>query len=282
MILRAYLASALTGLGASRAEILSIQERIEKACASHRVELYLPAKATDPVSHPDVPANVVFATDRRELLKRDFLILLTHVPSFGSGQEAQLASNSLMPILLISPVGGKVSRMLLGIPTLKYEVETDEAGFDEKLGEALDLIRPIAGSRRELISKLNKIGIGQRIKSLREERAISREEFADMVGVTAEEIASVEDEPVSISNPSVVMMRKIAEVLAVTLAEICDPLYVDAANSEIIRQLVHGVPLASLEYRDSKLGAYWRTVAPQDVQVVLRRILTHILERGLQ
>ena len=60
MRLRAYLASALTGLGESRAEILALQERIEATCVAHGFEVYRPAKVTDPVQHPPVTRGCVF------------------------------------------------------------------------------------------------------------------------------------------------------------------------------------------------------------------------------
>src|SRR2546426_6133471 len=83
MTLRAYLASALTGLGESRDEVLRLQDRIERVCAEHGIEVYRPVKATDPLRHAQVAAADVYTIDRRELLGRDLLILMTHVPSFG-------------------------------------------------------------------------------------------------------------------------------------------------------------------------------------------------------
>ncbi len=282
MRLRAYLASALTNLGGNREEILSLQERVEKVCHVHFVDLYRPVKHTDPVKHPNVTPNLVFITDRQQVLDSDFLILLAHVPSFGGGQEVQLASGALMPILIIRPVGGSVSRMLLGIPTIKYEVEAEDTSFDERLAEALDLIRPIAGSRKEFISRMNKLDIGYRIRILREEAGLTQEELGEQIGVAETEIESIEGGPSSVANLSLIMIRKIADVLGVSPAEICDPLFVDAASSEIVKQLAHGVPLSALEYRDSRRGNYWRTVAPQDALAVLRRILIHVLERELR
>lgn len=281
MLLTAYLASALTGLGGSREQVLALQDRIERLCTEHGIEVYRPIKATDPLDHPQVAAEDVYAIDRGQVLSRDLLILMTHVPSFGGGQEVQLASGALIPILLIRPVGKPVSRMLLGIPSLMYEVVADDETLESKLSEALDIVRTISASRREFINRFDKVGIGGRIRAIREERAMKREDLADHVGLSVEEIRCIEEEPVSVSSPTLIVLRKLTEALDVTLAEVCDPMYVDAATADIVKELLHGVPLSAVEYRDSRRSALWRTVAPQDIPRVIRRILNHILEGEL-
>jgi transcriptional regulator with XRE-family HTH domain len=79
--------------------------------------VYQPRRSTDPVLHRGFDAETVYNLDRKKVVSADLLIVLLNKPSFGVGQELEIAASYGKPTLLIREDGIDVSRMVLGAPT---------------------------------------------------------------------------------------------------------------------------------------------------------------------
>ncbi len=137
--LEAYLACGLTGLTTEeRDAIYRTQELVDEICRSIGIKLYLPKNFTDPLDHKEVSPENVFFTDRQRVLESDLLIAMVCRPSFGVGQELEIARNALIPIILLTTDGITVSRMVRGIPSIMEIIEyRDETELRSKLPIAI-------------------------------------------------------------------------------------------------------------------------------------------------
>lgn len=236
---RAYVASALTGLSPERRQdVFLAQESIKRTCESFGIRAHLPKDVSDPVTNPDLSAPEVFRLDRGKVLASDLLILLTHEPSFGAGQELEFARQALIPIMLVIPGGHQVSRMVLGIPSTIVRVTyntPDELTLN--LSEALTLLKPILENRALAFSDRDLNVIGPNIRQLREESHLTQDELAAALGVPIEEVRHLEESPDHLSNPSLKLLRKIATVLKVDLVRLLVPEYDEMVIQDVARAL---------------------------------------------
>jgi len=100
-----YLATPLTGLSESEDhEVRRVVDNIraiaaEKEFATPRFEVYWPGDHTHPKQHADVSASQVYVTDRSRASTNDFIILFCGAPSFGVGQENEIATQAGVPAI---------------------------------------------------------------------------------------------------------------------------------------------------------------------------------------
>src|SRR5438874_7111183 len=208
MKLFTYLASPLTGLPPEEEEdLFRRQDLIMRVCEANNIEIHAPKEATHPSRHPDIPAGFVYSLDREKVLQADFVIVMTDRPSHGVGIEAEKAATALIPLVLCSPKGQKTSRMLLGIPSLKYLVEVTPETLEEEFLRAVEIMRPIIAARREWIQRIGGVPLGARIRQFREEQMgkESLERLASNLGLTPDELRYIEEKPAHLSNPSAVL-----------------------------------------------------------------------------
>ncbi|OGG12044.1 hypothetical protein A2Z00_03385 [Candidatus Gottesmanbacteria bacterium RBG_13_45_10] len=98
---------------------------------------------TDPEHNPDVSASRVYQIDTQELEKSDLMIAYVGEPSTGTGEEIEYAQDHNIPVYLLFEKGKKISRMLLGSPSIKGVIEfTDEADALAQLQSLLQSIKP--------------------------------------------------------------------------------------------------------------------------------------------
>ena len=225
--LSAYLASALTGLSnVEKSLIVHLSDIVSIVCRAVEIDLYEPRKKTDPVHNADVTDTDVFRTDRERVVSSDVLIHLCHFPSTGSGEELSFAYDALVPIILIAPGHHRVSRMITGIPSVKIEIRYQEpedlrAMLEDRLWE----IRPLLEQRRLTMDEFSENIVGEKIKDLRLEVNLSKEDLAARVGLTPEGLATIEDNVDTVGNPSLTTLRLIATALKTTVAELVNPDY---------------------------------------------------------
>ncbi|ESY21401.1 hypothetical protein X750_15180 [Mesorhizobium sp. LNJC394B00] len=227
--LSAYLASALTGLNEQEREnIFSISELISEICSKQDIALFEPRKSTDPVLHSNVLSSDVYTNDKSHVLESDLLIHLCHHPSTGSGEELEFARSALLPIILVAPDKVKVSRMVLGIPSLLMEV--NYRSFDDlqsKLENVLFDIRPLLEERKLSFTNYKVNVVGQKILEIRQTQNLTRAEVAKASHkMTERRIAEIESKSDLESNPSLVELREIATILKTTVSEIVEPNFV--------------------------------------------------------
>lgn len=113
--LHGYVATALTGLeGAKRDAVHFAANLIADTAKEFDVYVYQPRRFTDPLLHEKVTPEAVYLQDRRRVLSADVVFLLLNEPSFGVGQELEIAAGFGKPVILVSRVGIRVSRMVRG------------------------------------------------------------------------------------------------------------------------------------------------------------------------
>ena len=267
--LNAYLACALTGLAADqRSLIFQISDAVALICEKHGIDLYEPRKNTDPVHHSKVSDNEVFRKDRARVLSSDLLIFLSHYPSTGAGQELDFAYSAMLPIIIISRSNDRVSRMVTGIPTLSVHIQYDEpeelrARFDE----CLDSIKPIIEERKLAFSQYRKNIVGQRIRSLREQLGLTREDITSTIEtLTVEGLKRLEESTDDISNPSLAQLRRIAVVLKTTTADLIEP----DMGARVVSFLN--------EWLEGRQAARYSSITEEDRKKIMRRVLLRVVD----
>ena len=265
--LNAYLACALTGLEKDQRSLMfHLSDIVSTICDNHKVELYEPRKATDPVHHAEVSDTYVFNTDRERVLASDLLIHLSHYPSTGSGEELEFANSALLPMIIVSRSEDKVSRMITGIPSFKIHLEYSEPEeLREKLDDCLTQIKPVLVERKLSFSEYDTNIVGDRIRSLREQIGLSRKDLANAIPtLTEQNIKQIEDNTDKISNPSLVQLRQIATVLKTTVADIIEP-NIESFVLGSLRDLI-----------DPRKAA--REGSSKDRNKIMRRVLLRIID----
>lgn len=267
--LNAYLASALTGLDSNeRSLVFQLSDTVSLVCEKHGIKLYEPRKITDPVHHSDINDTVVFNTDRERVLDSDLLIFLSHFPSTGAGQELDFAYNAMLPIIIISRSQDRVSRMVTGIPTLKVHIQYDEPEeLRARLDDCLDTIKPIIEERKLAYSKYKKNIVGQRIRTLREQLGLTREEVVSMAKtLSCEELKMYEESTDHVSNPSLMQLRQVAVVLKTTVADLVEP----DMGGRIVSFLT--------DWLEGRQAARYSSISDEDTKKIMRRVLLRVVD----
>ena len=267
--LDAYLASALTGLSRDeRSLVFQISDTVSEICRKHNINLYEPRKQTDPVHHADVQDSEVFKLDRERVLRSDLLIHLGHFPSTGAGEELDFAYNALVPIIILSRTGDRVSRMITGIPSLSIRVEYSEPEeMRARLEECLTQIYPLLQERKVAFSSYERNIVGDRIRFLRESLGLTREELTSVVpALTVDALRQMEESDDRTSNPSLLHLRQIATVLKTTVADLVEP----DMTSNVVSHLY--------EWLEGREAARFSGVSARDRNRILRRILLRVID----
>jgi transcriptional regulator with XRE-family HTH domain len=267
--LRAYLASALTGLSEEkRNTIFAISDRVNQICLETDIELYEPRKKTDPVHNPGVSDADVFKLDHDRVVTCDLVIHLCHYPSTGAGEELGFAYASLVPIVLLAPGNQRLSRMITGIPSFKLEIryETPE-DLNTLLAKRLLEIRPYLEERRITREQHEVNIVGDRVRDLRLRANLTREELAGRVGLTAESIRHLEENVDATSNPPLTHLRALAAALKTTVAELIVPDLNEYILSQIQASLYERVP-----------ARFYDRMTPRDRNTIMRRYLYRVLD----
>jgi transcriptional regulator with XRE-family HTH domain len=244
-----YLATPLTCLSAREdQEVRRVVEKIRKIAAESEFtnppfKVYWPGDHTHPTQHSDIPAAQVYVTDRSRASTHDFIVLFCAAPSYGVGQENEIATQAGVPAIRLVPPTG-LSRMMLGsfahaidIPysgDLKTRVVID----DEKLRAALREIKSSFFQSHALYRKMNGEGFGRRLRKLIDDRCNGGyNQFAKDIGVSLRYLHKMMDEPFIISNPSALLLRRIAHRLGERAAFLLgeqqesDPIWVESNAS---------------------------------------------------
>ena len=222
-----YLASALTNLSEDQREhLFAVSDVISTVCQDLAIEVYEPRKSTDPIQHADVSAEEVFNRDRERVLESDLIIHVADYASTGAGEELDFALAALIPIILVSKGDSVVSRMVLGIPALKLSVSyTTLDELRVELAQQLAQIRPILEERKMSFSKFDANIIGNRVRVLREEAQLTREELASSSKglLTVDRLRVIEENSDKVSNPSLLELRALAALIKTTVADLTEP-----------------------------------------------------------
>jgi transcriptional regulator with XRE-family HTH domain len=263
--LRAYLACALSGLNETERQLIfTLSDVVSLACVQHDIDLYEPRKMTDPVHHPDVPDSEVWALDKQQVLASDLVIHLAHHPSTGSGEELAYAEGNLIPIMLISHAGTKVSRMVTGIPAIQIHLRYSEPEeLREELGRRLFEIRPLLEQRRLALGEDQNV-VGEKVRQLRESLGLARETVAEASGLNSSELTQLEESPDRAANWTLTKLRMVATVLRTTVSDLVEP--------DLGEQLVGAID----DYVHGRQAARFPGMSPRDQKRLVWTLLGRV------
>jgi transcriptional regulator with XRE-family HTH domain len=241
-----YLATPLTGVvrdPKSDSELSAVVARIKDAVAapefSHPMfDVYWPGDHTHPTRNANFTPSQVYRIDRSRASTFDFVILLCCAPSYGVGQENEIATQAGIPAIRFIP--HEISRMITGSFIKAVDVHYSGAlssriDFDKaELTEALRSIRLIYFKHRALYKGLNGDGFGPRLRKLVDERSGDYKQFASELGIDISYFHALMDEPFAVSNPSARLLKRMAVLLHESVAyligesEETDAVYVES------------------------------------------------------
>jgi len=219
----AYFSCALTGLRPQQMkEIFALDEKVNGICKrynSYPVALYRPRIHTSPAENADISAHDVYESERERVAAADLLIFAATFPSFGAGMLLQLAHYACSSVILLRKKGQNLSRMVTGCPVRMFVVEYINLNdLEHKLVNAFDHVLPNIAQARLLHHRniFTDHGLGERIRQVREQRKLSQESLARMVGVDTLYIQALESKPEQVANPSLLIIRRVAKALHVS------------------------------------------------------------------
>lgn len=179
---QAYLSSALTLHDAqtrNRIKALNtlIKRWLEESCDAF---IYLPQEYSDPSRGDKMKPEEIYILDRWRIAESDFVVMNLDTPSFGVGQEAEIACSMGIPIVGFHYKGNQVSRIIRGIPALFVSEGTtqpsegviayeDLHNYEDLKGDLIASIKRM----QKLIKPLPSAGIGPSF-SERLRRAITK------------------------------------------------------------------------------------------------------------
>jgi transcriptional regulator with XRE-family HTH domain len=242
-----YMATPLTGVSAAAdKEIRRVVKMVSDIAAGEeffapKFEIYWPGDHTHPKQHADIPAGQVYITDRSRASTHDFVILFCAVPSFGVGQENEIASQSGVPAIRLVPKA--ISRMMSGSFLMSTDIPFDgslETGIlldSDKLKNALHQIRETYFRHRALYRGMNGDAFGDRLRKLVDDRCGNYEQFAHDLGISLSYFHSLLEEPFAVSNPSARLLKRMGMRLGERVgyligeSEETDPIWIESHAS---------------------------------------------------
>ena len=222
-ILRGYLATPLTGLSeAQDSSVRSVVEAVRRCAGAAEfsdppVNVYWPGEHTHPKQHPKYRASTVYLIDRSRASTFHFLVILCGAPSFGVGQENEIATQAGVPAIRL--VNQQVSRVMLGSFLKSFDVQytgnLQEGIFfsEEDFTKALRAIVKLHYSHGALYSSMNGHDFGPRLKKLVDERIRDNRAFAEELGVSLEYVQAMMVEPLAVTNPSARLLERMSILL---------------------------------------------------------------------
>ena len=224
-----YLATPLTavvGDPASERELHRVVELIEATAkqVDSTFAIYWPGRYTHPKRNSEVKPETVYRMDRAQASALDFIILFLADPSYGVGQENEIASQAGLPAIRMASEG--LSRMMSGsflrATTVPFSGDLKKGiQFDEKaLGKALEGVRLECFHQDALYDGLRKATFGDRLRQLVNKRCRDYEEFARSVGISLSYVHAMFEEPLRVSNPGTRLLQKMATLLRVTVSDL--------------------------------------------------------------
>ncbi len=269
---RAYIACALTGL--SESQRVSIDETlnvIEMTCKAKGVEFYEPRKISDPLLNPSLTPEQVYRMDRRNVLSSDVFIFLANEPSFGVGQELEIAGTALLPILSVALGEKSISRMVRGIPGRMYSVRYESgADLSDKLSQAIDILLPAMLERKRNMRENSNLSIGRNIHRLRLQTGLSAADLAANLGVPEDEVKLLEECPDYLTNFSILQLKQVAKSLHTNLQNILVADYEEDIAAKVAEILYHS--------KSTPAQMRGREVTPKDRKHIWARIMRKAAE----
>jgi serine/threonine protein kinase len=220
---RLYFACSLTRITEiQKKRIDGIQAILRNCGEKNGFSLYLPGEHTHPLGAPDLSPAEVYWIDRERVASSDLLLVLADEPSFGVGQEAEIAANAGVPIAIFHSTGINVSRMLRGIPGRIIE----QVAFDDERDLEIKAHQFFSKNKGRLrVSRTTRdieyhLRVGNRVRDARKALDLGVTDLSEKAEVSKELIESMETRPEKLSNTSLINLRRVSRALGVSPAEL--------------------------------------------------------------
>ncbi len=249
IFLHGYVATALTGLDReARQAIMFASSVITNVAKEYDLYVYEPRKATDPLLHKDVSASAVYKMDRKRVLAADTLFVILDRPSFGVGQEIEIATGHSVPAILISRDDVVMSRMVTGAPAnvleeIKFSTPDDlEHKLRATLSTNIERIRH--ASRQSKLQHMSSSNMGRRFAERRRQFGYDPAvELAESVGIAPELLEAFENG--EYQNISLHLLSRLCGKIGISLQTLASK---DTNCAEVaVRPLVTDANLVRLE-----------------------------------
>jgi transcriptional regulator with XRE-family HTH domain len=160
--------------------------------------------------------------------------------------------------------------MVTGIPSFKIVINyTEPEDLRRELRDSLIKARPILEERKLAFSKYDANIVGNKIRMLREELRLTREEVAKNVEfLTIDGLRQIEESSDRTSNPSLIHLRQIATVLKTTVADLVEP----DLNERLVSVLEDWITGAN------RAAARFPGMTIKDRNRILRRFLYRVVD----
>jgi serine/threonine protein kinase/transcriptional regulator with XRE-family HTH domain len=222
--LNGYVATALTNLTDDAHEAITfVSSDIARVCRKFGIYIHQPRIQTDPRRSPDLSPEVVYSIDRRRVTSARLLLALLNHPSFGAGQELEIAGAYGIPTLLLYRKGAKISRMvtggflnLLDDPIVYADPEDLAVRLRTSLEGCIERLR----GWRPVLSSGRGESIAQRLLQFRKQMSWSLPEAANKFGISVRHLEVLETRPDAYHNVGIIVLNRIAEVLGMNLTDV--------------------------------------------------------------
>jgi len=221
--LRSYFACALTRVGKeSEQRTQEVTLAIREAVESNGFVMYAPGEHTHPSGAPNLSAAEVYWIDRERVASSDLLIIHADEPSFGVGQEAEIAANAGVPIVIFHSKGLNISRMLRGIAgRVMLQIEfSDVIDLQKKANAFFKENKSRLRLSRKSREREYNLRLGNRIRDARRSVGLSTKQLEDRSSVNKELIEALESRPEQQANISLINLRRLARALSMSPAEL--------------------------------------------------------------
>jgi transcriptional regulator with XRE-family HTH domain len=245
-----YLATPLTALTEpAHKELHQVVKEIrllaeDQSFGAPPFEVYWPGDYTHPIQHANWQPKQVYLLDRSRASTHDFVILFCGDPSFGVGQENEIATQAGAPSIRLLPAT-RVSRMITGSflraidITYTGSLSTGISLPRDQVLDALRQIRKLHFRHRALYRGVQKRDVfGDRLRLLIEDRCqTDNAQCAYDLGISLDYLLTLLNEPISVSNPSAKLLARLARLLSTQVgylvgeAEEADPVWVASMAS---------------------------------------------------
>jgi transcriptional regulator with XRE-family HTH domain len=222
-----YLATPLTSIvrdPKAETELQRVVEQIKQIAKEFHdpnIDLYWPGDFTHPLKNPNFTPQQVYLTDRSRASTNDFIVVFCAAPSYGVGQENEIATQAGLPAIRFMPPG--ISRMVSGSFINAIDIPytgtlADQVLFDvEAVRTAFSSMRKAHFRQRALYKNMNGNAFGGRLRRLIDERSGDYRQFADELGISITYLHALMDEQFAVSNPSARLLKRMAVLLGTTV-----------------------------------------------------------------
>jgi deoxycytidylate deaminase len=119
-----YLSCGLTNTPASARDLYDL---LKHGASEVGVEMYCPHEHTDPLKATAHSPQEIYELDKKRVQESGAVVAVVTWPSLGVGIELEWAASSKKPIVLLNEKGALVSRAALGLPSIVYHIEYENA-----------------------------------------------------------------------------------------------------------------------------------------------------------